>query len=513
MKSFKFTLLMLIFFISSAYSQKNSSKNFRGVILNGKITDSLIKNLPGGKSKVLIVISEYPFSGSTMINASNHRYEIMAKYNEPFHLQIKSPAKRFYMNMYYDMPNEVSWQYIDNVYILADGDNFTVDLNNNGFKFSGKGAEKLNCETEIYMTSSSIYQDSSSPINHPNDFKKYVEINNKKMDSCLLLQQKIVKKYALKMGNELTSIMMANCYGLRYYALVLGYRGATSSPGMSGLYQAVMESNFYRDLNAFIANQRTADPNILVQAPIYCEFLFEKIRFDNYKTVNGHIDWSYSMKKTFNTIKSNFHAVLRDKLLALFFLLYQKKGLPITDYLDVSISLSSGSIYRDILLNIKGTSLKGTPFYAFELPDTRGKLVSLSDLGQKVVILDFWYTGCENCVNLHSLMKTIHDKYKNNPGVVFVSISIDRDKEKWIKSVAKGIYTDSEDINLYTMGQADQHPLLKKYNIESFPTVFILKNGRVFNSNPPFPNGGNMNEGGTKEYIDMIESALTDKSL
>jgi cytochrome oxidase Cu insertion factor (SCO1/SenC/PrrC family) len=511
MKDLKLTLIIILIFIGRAYANKNHTENFQDVVLNGKITDSLIKELPGGHSRVVIIVSKYPFSDFGMEDATHQKYELMAKYNEPFKLHISVPAKRFYMYLFYDMPNEVNWQYLDNVYIIDQGDNLRVELNNTGFKFWGKGAEKLNCETEIYKTSFKIWGDTDNAVLHPKEFKKYIEINNRKLDSCLFVQESIVEKYAPKMGKEMTEIMRTNCNGLRYYSEVLGYCG--TSPFMPGLYEAVMASNAYQHLNIFLNNRLGSDPNILIQSPVYCDFLFEKIRFDSYHTINGVVDWPYILEKSFNTIKNNYHGVVRDKLLALFFLLYQRKSEHIMDYLKESITLSGSSIYKDVLLNLKSTQTKGIPFYPFELPNTQGKLVKLADFGQKVVIVDFWFTGCENCINLHTRMKTIHDKYRDNPNVAFVSISIDRDREKWEKSVAKATYTNPEDINLYTMGQADQHPLIKKYNIEAYPSVFILKKGKIVTSTPPFPNGKSINEGGTKDYVDMIEAAIADKSM
>jgi thiol-disulfide isomerase/thioredoxin len=177
--------------------------------------------------------------------------------------------------------------------------------------------------------------------------------------------------------------------------------------------------------------------------------------------------------------------------------------------LDTALKQCSASIFRDVLINLKNTRSKNTVFYPFALPDAKGKIVTLASLNNKVVILDFWFTGCENCLILHQKMKAIHEKYKSNHKVLFISVSIDKNKQMWLNSVNSGKYTDPKDINLYTAGRGLNDPLIVKYSISGFPTLFVLANGRIFSTEPPRP----LSDKASKEFVRVIEAAIAEKTM
>ncbi|WP_029279676.1 TlpA family protein disulfide reductase [Pedobacter borealis] len=124
-------------------------------------------------------------------------------------------------------------------------------------------------------------------------------------------------------------------------------------------------------------------------------------------------------------------------------------------------------------------------FTDFSLPDTQGKQVSLSSMKDKVVILDFWYTGCSNCVKLKKAMEPIYNQFYANEHVRFVSIIIDQDRSGWLNSVKGGSYTNPEDINLYTAGEGAKHPVIRDNLISGYPTLYVLKNEKTHSSSTP----------------------------
>lgn len=105
----------------------------------------------------------------------------------------------------------------------------------------------------------------------------------------------------------------------------------------------------------------------------------------------------------------------------------------------------------------------------------------------KVVILDFWFTGCGGCAYLNKQMTPVYEYYKNNPEIVFVTIAIDKDMEMWKKiGLGSGLYTHEGSVNLYTNGLGREHPIIDYYGITGFPTMIIIdKEGRVITRNPP----------------------------
>lgn len=113
--------------------------------------------------------------------------------------------------------------------------------------------------------------------------------------------------------------------------------------------------------------------------------------------------------------------------------------------------------------------------YDFKLKDSNGKTVKLSDFKGKVVVLDFWFTGCINCMNFYrSSLSNAERHYWHNSDVIFISVCIDKDKSTWLTSLKKGLYTSDASVNLYTGGLGDRHPVIKSYQITTYPQPIII---------------------------------------
>lgn len=123
--------------------------------------------------------------------------------------------------------------------------------------------------------------------------------------------------------------------------------------------------------------------------------------------------------------------------------------------------------------------------FDFQLPDRYGNLIKLSDFRGKVVFVDIWFTGCAGCKFFHrDVLIDAKKSFIDNHEVVFMSVSIDKDKKEWIKSLESEEYTDDSVVNLYTSGLGHKHPIIKEMNIKSYPSLFVIdRNGNIFNNN------------------------------
>lgn len=105
------------------------------------------------------------------------------------------------------------------------------------------------------------------------------------------------------------------------------------------------------------------------------------------------------------------------------------------------------------------------PFYITTLD---GQRISLDGLAGKVVLLDFWATWCGPCREALPHIRSIAEKYKDQPLVV-LSISLDTDENKWRDFVAKNKMTWTQAHDNGFGGQ-----VAKLFGVNAIPATFSI---------------------------------------
>ncbi len=108
----------------------------------------------------------------------------------------------------------------------------------------------------------------------------------------------------------------------------------------------------------------------------------------------------------------------------------------------------------------------------FSIVDRNGKKVSLGNFKGKKILMDIWHTGCKPCIPARKKLKELENKTSDE--VVFLYVSVDKDKEKWLR------FLDKENkSNGFDLIDTD-NPFQEKYRINSFPFYIIIdKNGKI----------------------------------
>jgi len=113
------------------------------------------------------------------------------------------------------------------------------------------------------------------------------------------------------------------------------------------------------------------------------------------------------------------------------------------------------------------------PDFKLKTPD--GKLVSLSSLKGKFVLIDFWASWCAPCRQENPNMVKLYKEYKDKDFTI-LGVSLDKDKDSWINAIKtdKLIWTQISDLKYW------DSPVVKLYNVQSIPySILIDEEGKI----------------------------------
>lgn len=134
------------------------------------------------------------------------------------------------------------------------------------------------------------------------------------------------------------------------------------------------------------------------------------------------------------------------------------------------------------VLESKYLDLKQQDIASAHFITIKGNIVSLKDILSKnkgkALYIDFWASWCSPCIGEMPASEKLRQRFTGKD-IVFVYISIDKDKDKWIKAAQKLNLTE----NSYVLS-AENNPLIEKLSVKSIPRYIIVdKNNSVLDQN------------------------------
>lgn len=123
-------------------------------------------------------------------------------------------------------------------------------------------------------------------------------------------------------------------------------------------------------------------------------------------------------------------------------------------------------------------------FGQIALKDVNGKNVLLKQIikPNKLYLFDFWASWCVPCIEEIPALKRISEQY---PNVQVISISIDKNKDAWLKASEKYAVNSKEN---YLVAELTQNKFLEDYNIKDIPRFMLFDSkGKCITSNGPRP--------------------------
>lgn len=118
---------------------------------------------------------------------------------------------------------------------------------------------------------------------------------------------------------------------------------------------------------------------------------------------------------------------------------------------------------------------KGDKSPDFNLPTLDGKQISLSELSDKTIVMNFWASYCLPCLKKIQEMKTTYPKYAKDSSVQFISISLD------YNIYAAQRYLEQSKLpwpQVYVQGGIDSD-IANTYQIFGIPRTIIINKGKI----------------------------------
>ncbi len=129
--------------------------------------------------------------------------------------------------------------------------------------------------------------------------------------------------------------------------------------------------------------------------------------------------------------------------------------------------------------------------------DKDGNEVSTADLKGKVLYIDVWATWCGPCVGEIPYLDAIREKYKDDNKFKVISISIDKDKQKWLTYLNEKHSTGTH----WWVEDAFGSEVCKDYLIKGIPRFILIDaEGKIISAGAPRPSE-------KEDITQLIESA------
>ncbi|QEM04892.1 TlpA family protein disulfide reductase [Mucilaginibacter rubeus] len=344
-------------------------------------------------------------------------------------------------------------------YYLESGDRVWLTKKNNTVRFRGNGAGKFRVIQQLGILRQQFGK-------HSWGIPEKADLYFMSQDSMTIKSMAFLSNQEQSLSTKIRGLLKSSIIGTWYL------KANVLEPMTDSMRTIAVKSlrSYKNPYSKIILNYIESQYNPLFS----CTDEFAQGIIEQYKNDSCYMVFKkFDTKRCYDYLLRNFSGDFLDRLVTT--LLYDRRVEPednsglIVDALD----RVRNSDYKNVLLQLKASNLVGAKAYDFSLSDSLESIHTLSEFKGKVVFIDFWFTGCGNCIKVNPLLARIEKKFEGRQ-VIFLSVNLDKARKTWIKSIQSGKYTTPYATNLYTDNLAFNHPISKFYNVTDGPTLIMI---------------------------------------
>jgi len=421
-------------------------------------------------------------------------------------------------------------------YHIEPGDSIAVSYKDNNPIFSGKGASKWELVYRLTnlkdsMESTNSFKSLSGKFQSLKSLDDYFSwnsyLNNTLVKSMELIDEyksrlsvytyNVIKERALYEIEEKRMVrflfLIGNASGIDTLTKVAFNQLGLTNKDLCEIYDTTMNGMGAKWLQ--FESKIVGDPY----------YLYEMVKFDAFRQAGRFFkeaksdtsilgkDWVDTYVVRYNLAKKKYKGEIREEVLAFFFH-YVNGALndigfdpKIEEILKDYYKQPGFPMYKEAVREYEIEQRKkqfGRGAVDFHLTDVEGRPFVKSDLAGKIAVIDFWFTGCKGCIQMVPALSMIESLFRKDSNVVFLNVSVDQSKEKWIKSIHEMKYTTGIGKNVYTEGKGTEHNIIQNFGVDAYPKIYIMNPyGTLINCSKEDPR---LDSG--KQLIDLIKRQL-----
>jgi thiol-disulfide isomerase/thioredoxin len=391
---------------------------------------------------------------------------------------------------------------VTGVWPVQAGDIITIDLSAQIPRFTGKGAARY----RYYRWLDSMYNDWSHRVDSvsealPPGMRREYAYPQSQLNSVVNWQHKISKArdelerirhelseqdYTMLQAELIGKAQDKMLYAMTFYCT--NFPASFPEKDKDSL-TALIKASYFRQRSQYMKDSARY-PIASIQ---YCSWLLGEAREAQELYQQPPLSW----------ITGTYKGELKNRL-AIALLFQRTKNMDDADYAAFTAAISN-PYYHNMASAFLSRIKKGALAFPFALHNTEGKTVQLEDFRGKLLVMDFWFTGCSGCIAVAPALEQIAASFTANDPIRFVSVSLDTDRQKWLESIRSGKYASKGFAHVYTNGLGYDYPMISYYSLHAMPSLVIIDaDGRFVTMNEP----REYTKKGIEEYISFLRQSM-----